>query len=74
MFITASILCHYHLDRPKSIETDASDLCKAGILSRYEPDNPWHLLAYYNNRFLPGELNYDAHDKEMVVIVNCFKE
>jgi hypothetical protein len=31
-------------------------------------------LAYYNKQFLPAELNYDVHDKEMVVIVNCFKE
>jgi len=73
-FITASILCHYHPDRPNQIETDASDLCKAGILSQYKPDNRWDPLAYYNKRFLPAELNYDIHDKEMVVIVNSFKE
>jgi len=71
-FITATILCHYHPDRHKQIETDASDLCKAGILSQYQPDNRWHPLACINKRFLPADLNYDVHDKEMVVIVNCF--
>ena len=71
-FTTAPILCHYHPERKKQIETDASDLCKAGILSQYEPDRCWHPLSYYNKRFLPAELNYDFHDKEMVVIVNCF--
>jgi len=69
-FITATILCHYHPDHTKQIETDALDLCKAGILSQYKPDNCWHPLTYYNKTFLPAELNYDVHDKEMVVIVN----
>jgi len=73
-FTTAPILCHYHPKRKQQIETDASDLCKAVILSQYEPDRPWHPLSYYNKRFLPAELNYDVHDKEMVVIVNCFQE
>jgi len=73
-FTTAPILCHYHPERRKQIETDASDLAKAGILSQYEPDKRWHPLAYYNKRFLPTELNYDVHDKEMVVIMNSFQE
>jgi len=73
-FTTAPILCHYHPERKKQIETDASDLCKAGILSQYEPDRRSHPLSHYNKRFLPAELNLDVHDKEMVVIVNCFQE
>jgi len=73
-FTSAPYLCHYHPERKKQIETDASDLCKAGILSQYEPDRRWHPLSYYNKRFLAAELNYDVHDKEMVVIVNCFQE
>jgi len=73
-FTTAPILCHDHPEWKKQIETDASDLCKAGILSQYELDRRWHPLSYYNKRFLSGELNYDVHDKEMVVIVNCFQE
>ena len=74
LFATAPILCYYHPERKKQIEADASDLCKAGRLSQYEPDRHSHPLSYYNKRFLPAELNYDVHDKEMVVIVNCFQE
>jgi len=72
-FTTAPILCHYHLERRKQIETDASDRAKAGILAQYESDKRWHPLAFYNKCFLPAELNYDVHDKEMVGIVNCFQ-
>ena len=72
--MTASILCHDYSEWRKQIETDASHLAKAGILSQYEPDKCWHLLAFYNKPFLPAELNYDVHNKEMVVIGNCFQE
>jgi len=73
-FTTAPILCHYQPEWRKQIETDTSDLAKAGILSQYEPDKRWHPLAFNNKCFLPAQLNYDVHDKEMVVIVNCFQE
>jgi len=32
-FTTAPILCHYHPERKKQFETDASELCEVGILS-----------------------------------------
>jgi len=73
-FTTTPILCYYHPEWRKQIETDASDLAKARILSQYKPDKHWHPLVFYNKRFLLAELNYDVHDKEMVVIVNCFQE
>ena len=37
-FMTTRILCHYHPERRKQIDTDVLDLAKAGILSQYEPD------------------------------------
>jgi len=73
-FTSAPILCHYHPERHKQIETDASHLAKAEILAQYEPDKHWYPLAFYNKCFLPAELNYDVHDKEMVIIVKCFQE
>ena len=56
------------------IVTDSSDLAKEGILSQMELDKLWHPVAYYSKKFAPAELNYNIHDKEMVVIVDCFKE
>ena len=73
-FTRAPILCYYYPERKKQIGTDASDICKAGILSQCEPDRRWHPLSHYNKRFLPAKLNYDIHDKELVVIVNCYQE
>ena len=57
------------------IVTDASDLAKGAVLSQHKDlDNKWHLIAFYSKKFSQTELNYDIHDKEMVVIVDCFKE
>ena len=73
-FTTAPILCHYHPEWKKQIQTDTSYLYKDSILSQYEPDRRWQPLLYYNKRFLPAELNCDVSNKEMVVIVNCFQK
>ena len=72
--MTATILCHCYAEQRKAIKTDVSDLAKAGIPSQYEPDKHQHQLAFYNKHFLPTELNYDVHDEQMVVTVNCFQE
>ena len=68
-------MTHYHPKKPLMIEPDASDLAKGAVLSQYEDsDKKWHPVAFYSTKFSPAELNYDIHDKEMVVIVDCFKE
>ena len=71
----APILTHYHPKKPLMIETDVSDLANGALLSQYEDsDKKWHPVAFYSKQFSPAKLNYDIHNKEMVVIVNCFKE
>ena len=70
-FISAPILVNYHPQHQKIIETDASDLAKGAVLNQL---GKWHPVAFYSKKFSDAELNYDIHDKEMVVIVDCFKE
>ena len=72
-FTEAPILTYYHHKKPLMIETDALDLAKGAVLSQYvDSDKTWHPVAFYNKKFSPAELNYDIHDEEMVVIVDCF--
>ena len=73
-YISAPILVNYHPQHQKIIQSDASDLAKGGVLNQLEPDGKWHAVAYYSKKFSDAELNYDIHDKGMVVIVDCFKE
>ena len=60
--------------RTKIIETDAYNLAKGAILSQLEHDDRYNPIAFYSKKFSDAELNYDIHHKEMVVIVEAFKE
>ena len=74
-FTEAPILTYYYPMKLLMIETDVSDLAKGAELPQDEDsDKKWHPVAFYSKKFNPAELNYDIHDKEMVVIVDCFKE
>ena len=73
-FTSAPILAHFHNERSKMLETDASDLAKGTVLSQLELDKKWHLLAFYSKKFTLVKINYDIHDKEMSAIVNSFKQ
>ena len=73
-FTSTPILAHFHHERRKRLETDASDLAKGSILSQLEPDGRWHPLAFYSKKFTPAEINYDIHDKEMSAIIDSFKQ
>ena len=56
------------------IETDASDLAMSGILNQLEDDGKWHPCAFMSKSFIPAQINYDVHDKEMLTIVKAFQE
>ena len=54
------------------IETYASDLANGAVLSQDEEgDKMWHSVAFYSKKFSPAELNYNVHDEEIIVIVDC---
>jgi len=55
------------------VETDASDYALAAILSIVTKDNEIHPVAFYSRTFSTPELNYDVHDKELLVIFKAFK-
>ena len=55
------------------VETDASDYALAAILSIMTKDNEIHPVAFHSRTFSAPELNYDVHDKELLVIFEAFK-
>jgi len=72
-FIFAPILTHWVLDAQLIVETDASDYTLAAILSIMTKDNEIHPIAFHSQTFSALELNYDIHDKELLVIFEAFK-
>ena len=70
----APILVHWTPDTKLIVETDASDYTLGAILSTHSDDGEVHPVAFYSHSFSPAELNYDTHDKELLVIFSAFKQ
>ena len=73
-FTTAPVLTHWIPGSPLIIETDVSDYALITILSTVSlTDNEVHPIAFHSRTFMPPELNYDVHDKELLTIFEAFK-
>ena len=72
-FIFALILTYWISDTQLIMETDASDYALTAILSIINKENEVHLVAFHSYTFTVAELNYDIHDKELLVIFEAFK-
>ena len=55
------------------METDALDYVLTAILSIVNKENEVHSVAFHSHTFTMVELNYDTHDKELLVIFEVFK-
>jgi len=64
---------HSDSDAQLVVETDASDYALAAILSIMTKDNEIHPVVFHSRTFSAPELNYDIHDKELLVIFKAFK-
>ena len=72
-FTTAPILTSWLLNTPLLIETDTSDYTLAAILSTCLPSIEIHPIAFHSHTFSGTKLNYDVHDKELLMIFKVFK-
>ena len=73
-FILAPILASFNLERKIILKTNASDQALGSCLSQSDAERQLHPVAYRSRKFSGPELNYDVHDKELLVIVNAFEE
>ena len=72
-FITAPILCHFVPDRETIVETDASDFALGCVLSQFK-DKRLHPVTFHSRKLSDAERNYEIDDKELLVILEAFKE
>ncbi|MBW0553071.1 hypothetical protein O181_092786 [Austropuccinia psidii MF-1] len=71
-FTTAPILSHLNPSLPTIVKTDASDYALGAVMSQVN-DSGKHPIAFDSRKFLPAELNYEIHDKELLGIVWALK-
>ena len=74
IFLKAPVLEMYDPKRETRVKTDASDYALGAILSQQCLDKKWRLVFYYLRKFSRAELNYDVYNKELIGIVNAFKQ
>ena len=55
------------------VETDASDFVLGCVLSQFK-DKRLHPVAFHSRKVNPPERNYEFHDKELLAILEAFKE
>ena len=72
-FTSAPILTHWLPDHPIIVETDASDYAISGIISICCEDGKIHPVAFCSRTLTSPELNYDTHDKELLVMVRLVR-
>ena len=71
--ITAAILCHFFPDRETIVETDGSDCALGCVLSQYK-DKRLHPVTFHSRKLSDAERNYEIHEKELLAILEAFKE
>ena len=55
------------------IETDISRIALSAILSKLDEKYRLYSVIFYSRKFTALELNYNIHDKELLIIINSFK-
>ena len=73
-FTSAPILAHIDPEKPFTIEADASDFALGSILSQPGKDGQSHPVAFHSRKFTTAEINYEVHDKELLVVVDSFEQ
>ncbi|KAG5716608.1 hypothetical protein E4T56_gene16277 [Termitomyces sp. T112] len=74
-FTSAPVLHHFNPSLPIVLECDASDYAIAGILSQSNSEGKDLCpVAFYTRSMIPAELNYDIYDKELLAIVEAFRQ
>ena len=72
-FTHAPVLTKWVPDSEMIIETDASNYALTAIISSQTPNGEIHPIKFHSHSFNSAELNYDTHDKELLMIFKAFK-
>ena len=73
-FTTTLVLVHSDFSKPFYMETNAFDFTLGAVLSQHGDGKKLHPVAFHSRKFNAVEINYEIHDKELLVIVDSFQE
>ena len=64
----------FNLRKWTIIKADTSDQAQESILSQLDELEVLYLVVFHSRKFIELKLNYKIHDKELLVIVETFKQ
>jgi len=68
------ILLTFDPEKEIIVETDSSDFAIGAVLSQPGQNGKYQPIAFYSRKLSPAELNYEIYDKELLAIVDAFRE
>jgi hypothetical protein len=66
-------LLGFNYEKDVTLETDASGVAYAGIISQTDEDGNLRPVLMYSHTFSTEQINWDTHDRELWAIVYAFK-
>ena len=73
MFTKKLILTIFNLAKKIIVEIDINKIALDSILSLFDEKKRLYPIIFYFKKFTVSELNYNIHDKELLIIVDSFK-
>ena len=68
------ILAIFDLEHETILETDVSDYAVGAYLTQKGDDGKMWTVVFYSRKMTGPKLNYDIHDKELLVVVEALRE
>jgi len=72
-FMTKPVLVISDLNREMRVEVNASDFVIGGVLLIKCKDERWRPVTYISKSLNEAERNYEIHNKEMLVTIQCLE-
>ena len=72
-FAKKSILTNHNSELKKIVKIDASNRRIKEIFNQKNSQSKLRAVTFYSKKLLSVEMNYEIHDKELLIIVKCFK-
>lgn len=73
-FSSSPVLHYFDPSLPCTLATDGSDFAISGILQQPDANGDLHPVAFYSRKLSPAEINYEVHDKELLAVVESFRD
>ena len=68
------VLILLDLSKPFEVEADSLDYTIGGQLGQHDENGKLYLIVFFSKKLSSVQLNYPIYDKELLAIVEAFKE